>query len=148
MRSRTDSSPRWKSLTAPIKALLISAMLITPVATAYADEDPPHAQDEKKMKRQILKSLDEPSLDLESSGDFSEKPWFSGFRVSKKGPIQYRRTLQIGDDEVSLKISGPVVKKKPGLRFRMEGLNVGDHPVRMEGYGNTKGGGLRFTVRF
>jgi hypothetical protein len=123
-------------------------MLITPAAPAYAGDDAPHAQDEKKMKRQILKSLDEPEFDTESSGDFSEKPWFSGFRVSKKGPIQYRRTLQIGDDEVSLKIYGPVVKKKPGLRFQLEGLHIGDHPFRMEGYGNTKGGGIRLNVRF
>ncbi len=98
--------------------------------------------------RKDRRLIDETDLSAESSGDLSEKPWFTSFRVSKKGPIQYRRTLQIGDDEVSLKISGPVVKKKPGLRFRLEGLNVGDHPVRMEGYGNTKGGGLRFTVRF
>jgi hypothetical protein len=123
-------------------------MLITPAAPAYAGDDATHAQDEKKMKRQILKSLDEPEFDTESPGDFSEKPWFSGFRVSKKGPIQYRRTLQIGDDEVSLKIYGPVVKKKPGLRFQLEGLHIGDHPVRMEGYGNTKGGGIRLNVRF
>jgi hypothetical protein len=123
-------------------------MLITPAATAYADDDAAHTQDEKKMKRQILKSLDEPDLELGLSGDFDEEPWFSGFRVSKKGPIQYRQTLEIGGDEVSLKIYGPVVKKKPGLRFQLEGLHIGEHPVRMEGYGNTKGGGLRFNIRF
>jgi hypothetical protein len=146
MRFRANSSPLRKSLTAPIGVLLVSAMLITPAA--YADDDATHAQDEKKMKRQILKSLDEPEFDTESSGDFSEKPWFSGFRVSKKGPIQYRQTLQIGDDEVSLKIYGPIIKKKPGLRFKLEGLNIGDHPVRVEGFGNTKGGGFRFNIRF
>jgi hypothetical protein len=148
MHFRTDSSPLMKSMTAPIKVLLVSAMLITPAATAYADDDATINQDSKKLKRQILKSFDEPDLSAESSSDFSEEPWYSGFRVSKKGPIQYRQTLQIGDDEVSLKIYGPVVKKKPGLRFKLEGLHIGDHPVRMEGYGNTKGGGLRFTVRF
>jgi hypothetical protein len=148
MRLISDSSPLRKALTAPIRTLLVSAMLITPAAIAYADDDATHAQDEKKMKRQILKSLDEPQLGAEGSNDFSDKPWFSGFRVSKKGPIQYRQTLQIGDDEVMLKIYGPVVKKKPGLRFKVEGLNIGEHPARIEGYGNTKGGGLRFTVRF
>jgi hypothetical protein len=144
----TDSSPLRKSLTAPIMALLVSAMLITPAATAHADDDPTPNQDATKLRRQILESLDEPDLTAEESSDFSEEPWFSGFRVSKKGPIQYRRTLQIGEDEVSLKIYGPVIKKKPGLRFHLEGLHIGDHPVRMEGYGNTKEGGLRFTVRF
>ena len=147
MRFTKDSSPFRKSLTAPIKTLLISAMLITPAAPAYADDDAKLDQD-KKLKRQILKSLDEPDLSAESSSDFSEEPWYSGFRVSKKGPIQYRQTLQIGDDEVLLKIYGPVIKKKPGLRFQLEGLNIGDHPVRMEGFGNTKEGGFRFTVRF
>ncbi len=148
MRFMTDSSPLKKSLAAPIRALLVSAMLITPAAPAYADDDATHAQDEKKMKRQILKSLDEPEFDTESSGDFSEKPWFSGFRVSKKGPIQYRQTLQIGDDEVLLKIYGPVIKKKPGMRFQLEGLRIGDHPFAVQGYGNTKEGGLRFNIRF
>jgi hypothetical protein len=123
-------------------------MLITPVAPAYADDDATLNQDSKKLKRQILKSFDEPDLSAKSSSDSSEEPWFSGFRVSKKGPIQYRQTLQIGDDEVLLKIYGPVIKKKPGLRFKLEGLNIGDHPVRVEGFGNTKEGGFRFTVRF
>jgi hypothetical protein len=148
MRFTKDSSPLRKSLTAPIKTLLVSAMLIIPTAPAYADDDATVDQDTKKLKRQILESLDEPDLSVKSSSDFSEKPWFSGFRVSKKGPIQYRQTLQIGDDEVLLKIYGPVIKKKPGLRFQLEGLNIGDHPVRMEGFGNTKEGGFRFTVRF
>ncbi len=148
MRFTTDSSPLRKSLTASIKTLLVSAMLITPAATVYADDDTMTIQEEKKLTRQILESLDEPDLSLKSSSDFSEEPWFSGFRVSKKGPIQYRQTLQIGGDEVSLKIYGPVIKKKPGLRFRLEGLNIGNHPVRMEGFGNTKEGGFRFTVRF
>ena len=148
MRFTKDSSPLRKSLTAPIKTLLVSAMLIIPAVPAYADDDATADQDTKKLKRQILKSLDEPDLTPESPSEFSEEPWFSGFRISKKGPIQYRQTLQIGDDEVSLKIYGPVVKKKPGLRFKLEGLHIGDHPVRMEGFGNTKGGRLRFTVRF
>ena len=148
MRSTTDASPLWKSLVAPVKALLVSAMLITPAANAYADNDDTPIQDAKNLKRHILESLDEPDLIPESSSDYSEEPWFSAFRISKKGPIQYRQTLQIGDDEVSLKIYGPIIKKKPGLRFQLEGLHIGDHPVRVEGFGNVKEGGLRFTVRF
>jgi len=141
-----DSSPLRKSLTAPIKALLVSAMLILPAAPAYAGDDA--TQDAKKLRRQILESLDDSDLSAESSTDFSGEPWFSGFRVSKKGPIQFRRTLDIRGDAVLLKIYGPVVKKKPGLRFQLEGLRIGDHPVGMEGFGNAKEGGLRFTVRF
>jgi len=143
-----DSSPLGKKLTAPIRALLVSAMLILPATPAYADDADTANQDATKLKRQILESLDEPNLSPKSSDDVPEEPWFSGFRVSKKGPFQYRHTLQLGDDEVSLKIYGPVVKKKPGLRFRIEGLQIGDHPVGMEGFGNSKEGGLRFTVRF
>ena len=148
MRFTKDSSPLGKPLTAPIRALLVSAMLIIPAAPAYADDDATLNQDATKLKRQILKSLDESDLSPETSSDLSEKPWFSGFRVSKKGPIQYRQTLQIGDDEVSLKIYGPVIKKKPGLRFQLEGLHIGDNSVRIEGFGNTREGGFRFTVRF
>jgi hypothetical protein len=123
-------------------------MLMTPPAPAYADDGATLNQDAKNLKRQILESLDEPDLSPKSSSDHSEEPWFSGFRISKKGPIQYRQTLRIGGDEVSLKIYGPVIKKKPGLRFQLEGLHIGDHPVRVEGFGNTKEGGFRFTVRF
>jgi len=148
MRFTTDSSPLRQSLTVPIKVLLVSAMLIIPAAPAYADDDATLNQDSKKLKRQILKSLDEPDLSPEASSGFSEDPWFSGFRVSKKGPIQYRQTLQIGGDEVSLKVYGPVIKKKPGLRFQLEGLRIADHLVRLDGYGNVNGGGFRFTVRF
>ena len=148
MRPTKDSSPLRKSLAASVKTLLVSAMLITPAATAYADNDTTPDQDTKKLKRQILESLDEPDLGSKSSSDFPEESWFSGFRISKKGPIQYRRTLQIGDDEVSLKIYGPVIKKKPGLRFKLEGLRIGGNLVRMEGFGNTKEGGFRFTVQF
>ena len=146
MRFIKNASQLRKSLTAPIKALLVSAMLIIPAAPAYADDDA--TQDAKKLRRQILESLDESGLSAESSSDFSDEPWLSGFRGSKKGPIQFRRTLDIGGNEVLLKIYGPVVKKKPGLRFQLEGLRIGDHPVRMEGFGNVKEGGLRFTVRF
>jgi hypothetical protein len=148
MRFTADSSPLRKLLIEPIKALLVSAMLIIPVTTAFADDDATPNQDTKKLKRQILESLDEPDLDLKSSSEYPEEPWFSGFRLSKKGPIQYRQTLQIGDDEVSLKIYGPIIKKKPGLRFKMEGLHIGDHPVGVEGFGNVKEGGIRFTIRF
>ncbi len=141
-----DSSPLRKSLTAPIKALLVSAMLITPAAPAAADDY--DTQDAKNLTRHILESLDEPDPNAGSSSDFSDEPWFSGFRVSKKGPIQFRQTLEIGGDEVLLKVYGPVVKKKPGLRFQLEGLRIGDTPVRVDGFGHVKGGGLRFTVRF
>ncbi len=146
MRFIKDASQLRKSLTAPIKALLVSAMLIIPAAPAYADDDA--TEDAKKLRRQILESLDESDLSVNSSSDFSDKPWFSGFRVSKKGPIQFKRTLELGGDEVLLKIYGPVVKKKPGMRFRLEGLRIGDHPFAVQGYGNTKEGGLRFNIRF
>ena len=152
MRIPQGSSPLRKTVTAPFKTLMISAMLISLAAPAYADDEAALNdtlnEDGKQLKRQILKSLDEPNLGTESSGELSEEPWFSGFRVSKKGPIQFRQTLQIGGDEVSLKISGPVIKRKPGLKFQLEGLRIGDHPVRVEGYGNVREGGLRFTVRY
>ncbi len=148
MRFRTDSSPLKKSLTTPIKALLVGAMLLTPLATAYAGEDDRSKHHSEKLKRQILASLDHPELVLKSPNDSSQEASGNGFRLSKKGPIQYRRTLQIGGDEVSIKLYGPVVKKKLGLRFRVKGFRVGDHSVELEGFGNTKAGALRFTIRF
>ena len=148
MRFRTDSSPLKKAVTTSIKALLIGALLITPVATAYAGEDVPPHQASKILKRQILASLDHPELVVKSPNDSPQEASGNGFRLSKKGPIQYRRTLQIGGDEVSLKLYGPVIKKKLGLRFRVKGLRIGDHAVEVDGFGNTKAGALRFTIRF
>jgi len=148
MRFTTGSSPLKSSLAVPIKALLIGAMLITPIATAQAAEDAPTNQDSEKLKRQILLSLDDPDFTPNSPSDSSQESTDNGFRFSKKGQIQYRRTFQIGDDEVSIKLYGPLARKNPGLRFRVEGLRVGDHPVRLEGFGNVKEGGLRVTVRF
>jgi hypothetical protein len=123
-------------------------MLITPIATAHAAEDAPTNQESEKLKRQILMSLDDSDFIPNSPSDPSQKFSDNGFRFSRKGSIQYRRTLQFGGDEVSIKFDGPVVKMSPGLRFRVEGLRVGDRPVRVEGFGNVKGGGLSVTVRF
>jgi len=148
MRFTKDSSPIRKSLTEPIKALFLGAILISPIANAHASEDAVPDPDAQKLKRQILASLDNPELALKSPSDSDEGPWMAGFRFSKKGPIQFRRTLQIGDDEVLIKLYGPVVRKKPGLRFKVEGLRIGEHPVNVEGFGNVKEGGVRFTIRY
>ena len=148
MRFTTGSSQLKTSLSETIKALVISAMLITPIATAHAADDAPPNQDSEKLKRQILMSLDDLDFIRNSPSNSAEKPSDNGFQFSKKGAIQYRRTLQLGDDELSIRFDGPVVKMSPGLRFRVEGLRVGDHPVHVEGFGNVKGGGLSVTVRF
>ena len=145
MRFTKDSSPRRKPLTDPIKALFLSAILITPAATAYAEEDLSSDQNERTIKRVIIASLDDPELTLES---LDESSWITGFRISKKGPIQFRRTFLVGADEVLVKLYGPVVKRKPGVRFKVQGLRFGDNPVNIEGYGNTKGGGFRFSIRY
>lgn len=149
MRFTTDSSPLKNSLSEPIKALLIGALLITPIATAQAAEDAPTNQGSEKLKRQIISSLEAPDFTPNSPSESSQEPAGNGFRFSKKGQIQYWRTLQIGDDEVSIKLYGPmVVRKKPGLGFRVQGLRIGDHPVHVEGFGYVNEGGLRVTVRF
>ncbi len=70
MRFIKDASQLRKSLTAPIKAFLVSAMLIIPAAPAYADDNA--TQDAKQLRRQILESLDESDLNAESSSGFSE----------------------------------------------------------------------------
>ncbi len=147
MRTTTDSSPRKLRRLTPIRVILVGAMLITPVETAYAGEDPPATQKTEKLKRQIIASLDDPEL-IPKPRDAPDEKSENGFRLSKKGPIRYDHIFQIGDDEVSIKLYGPIVKKNPGLRFRIEGLHVGELPLHIEGYGNVKQGGVRFTVRF
>jgi len=149
MRFSTNSSPLSKTTTDLIKALLISAMLIMPAADTYADEDEQAHRDSKILKRQILYSLDQPELGFAPQDEASKATPESGFKFSvKKGPIQYRNSFLLGDDEVSFKISGPLVKRKPGLKFRIQGLHVGELPLEIEGHGNTKGGSLRFKFDF
>ncbi len=151
MRFTTHSSPFKKSQTQSITTLLVGAMLITPMATAYdahADDNTPPKIDSKKLKRQILASLDYPELALPLQNDSEDASSEAGFRLSKKGPIQYRQVFQIGDDNVLLKLYGPVVRKKPGLRFRLEGLHLGDLPVDVEGFGNVREGRFRVTIRY
>jgi hypothetical protein len=148
MRFITGSSPLKNSLSEPIKVLLIGALLITPIATAQAAEDAPTNRDSEKLIRQILSSLDDSDFTPKSPSGSSQKPTGNGFQFSKKGQIQYWQTLQIGDDEISITLYGPVVRKSPGLRFRVEGFRVGDHPVHLEGFGYVNAGGFRVTVRF
>ncbi len=148
MRFTTGSSPLKNSLSQPFKALLIGTMLITPIATAHAAEDVPTNQESEKLKRQILLSLDDPDFFPNSPSGSTQEPTGNGFRFGTKGLIQYRRTFQIGDDEISIKLYGPSMRKNLGLRFRVEGLRVGDHPIHVEAFGYVKEGGLRVTVRF
>lgn len=74
MRFTTDSSPLEKAHTQSITALLVGAMLITPIATANADENAPPHPDSEKIKRQILASLDYPELALHPMDHPSQAP--------------------------------------------------------------------------
>ncbi|HXV35764.1 MAG TPA: hypothetical protein VEC18_01370 [Myxococcota bacterium] len=147
MRTTTSSPPRNAHAALPIGALLIGAMLLAPLDGAYAGDDEASREDPEKLKRQILASLDRPDLPP-ITPDSNEEKTSDGFHIGKKGPVRYEHTLQFGDDELSIKLYGPMVKKHPGLRFRVEGLHIGDVPVNIEGFGNTKQGGIRFSVRF
>jgi hypothetical protein len=62
--------------------------------------------------------------------------------------VEYRQQFQAGGDEISLRLYGPVVKKRPGIGIKVKGMSLGDLPLEIEGYGNTRRQALLFTVRF
>jgi hypothetical protein len=70
------------------------------------------------------------------------------FHFTKKGRVVYHHQFQAGDQNISLKLSGPFAKKKPGLGIKVMGLVLGGHPVEIRGYGNTKKQAINFKIRF
>ena len=124
---------------APLTGLLIGVLLLAPMA-ALAGDPPPEEKPRKLLTREVLLSMDKAPK--------REAPFSSRFRVSKKRGLEYNQQLHLADQNVGLKIYGPVVKKSPGMGVEVEGLAIGDHSVDIKAYGSVKRQGFKVEVKF
>jgi hypothetical protein len=124
---------------APFMGLLIGALLLAPMA-ARAGDPAPEEKPRKLLTRQVLLSMDQAPR--------REAPFTSRFRVSKKRGLEYRQQLHLADQNVGLKVYGPVVKKSPGLGVELEGLAIGDHSFDVRAYGSVKRQGIKVEFKF
>ena len=150
---------------APLKGLLISALLVVPLAASAGDPSP---EDKPRtlLTREVLLSMDEvPRREVPFRNRFhfskerglvyrkelriaGQEDAGPSFHLSKKRGLVYRQKLLLGDQDVRLKIYGPLVKKKPGLGIELEGLAIGDHSADIKAFGNTKRGSIMVEVKF
>ena len=130
---------RLSAGTASATALSLGVALLIP-SVAPAFEEAADDQARQPRARQIIASLEQTAY---------EKSWLtSHFKLSTKKGVVYRDAFPIGNQKLLLKLWGPIVKKRPGLGFKIEGLKIGDNPIVLKGYGNTKKGKLTFKVSF
>ena len=164
---------RFATGAAPFEALLIGALLVVPIATAYADENGGNDVFSVPRAEPIVKSLEktrfaeswlQSPLDLTTSwfrkapereilfsldGPATPSSWIrSHFRLTTKKGLEYRHEFFVGEQKLELKLYGPIVKKKPGMGVQLRGLTVSDHEVTIKAYGNTRKGGIRFKFDF
>ena len=138
-----------------IRALLVSAVVIATSTTAMGNEA--LSQEElSELQESAQASASSPESSnvlpareiLLSNDEIETNSFYDRFHLSRKGRVEYRQQFQAGGKDVSLKLFGPVVKKRPGLGVSILGLSVGEHPIVVEGYGNTRKQAIRFTVEF
>lgn len=150
---------------APLKGLLIGALLVAPMAASAGDPSP---EDKPRtlMTREVLLSMDEvPRREVPFRNRFhfskerglvyrkelriaGQEDVGASLHLSKKRGLVYRQRLRLGDQDVGLRIYGPLVKKKPGMGIEIEGLAIGDHSVDIRAFGNTKRGRIMAEVKF
>ena len=164
---------RFAAGAAPFEALLIGALLVVPIATAYADENGGNDVFSVPRAQQIVQSLEkarpaeswfQSPADLTSSGfrkapereilfsldgRATQKSWIrTHFHLTTKYGLEYRHEFSVGEQKLRLKLYGPIVKKKPGMGVQLHGLTVADHKVTIKAYGNTRKGGIGFKFDF
>ncbi len=126
------------------RLILVGALLQTTGGIAVADEtdliDGTDTQKRKTVTREILASMDDPKL--------SEKSFRDRFKLHKKSGVIYRQSLSMGKSQLSLQLSGPLVKRKPGLKIQLRGMQIGGHEVIVKGYGTPKKQRIGFEMRF
>jgi len=130
---------RFAASSTPFKSFLIGALLLTPAATARAGDDAIDEVLPRHFERQVLMSVENPYGAPETFLDH--------FHFTKKRGVEFRQVLSLDDLEFAFTLYGPVVKKKPGLGFRLTG-KIGKHNVQVKGYGNVKRQGITVRVDF
>ena len=126
---------------------LFAALLLTPVAAAGFGgvvEEPlqaPLQESPNPSKRQILMTAEGPLPDDDA------QPYRDRFHFNLKRGVEYHQVVPLGNSNFLLNLYGPVVKKKPGLGFRVTGT-FGKYPVLIKGYGNAKKQRVSFRIDF
>ena len=123
---------------------LIGVLLLIPTLAA--------AEGDEAAAQQALESLEwTPPRHVLLSVDQLERtqPAFRDrFHFSTKRGLEYSQDFNLGVDRVHLQIYGPLVKKKPGLKLRISGITIADHPVEVTASGTRKRQGLEVKLRF
>jgi len=142
---------------ASIEALLITAMLVLAAEVALAD-DATSSEELNDFSR-----VSESALAVRGSGnslraqevlinmddpESNEVAFLDRFHFTEKFRVEYRQKLQLGEQDVSLKLYGPLVKERPGLALKLTGIWLGDLPVEVMGYGNIKKQAITFEIKF
>jgi hypothetical protein len=127
---------RYAAGSAPFRSFLVGALLLAPAATTRAGDDAVDEAFPRHLERQVLMSVEYPYGTPES--------FLDRFHLSKKRGVEYRQVISLDDRKFAFTLYGPVVKKKPGLGFRLTG-KIGKHNVLLKGYGNVKRLGFRLT---
>jgi hypothetical protein len=154
---------RFSAGTAPATALFLGAALLIPSVAPAFDED---AEKQVRQPRagQIIANLEQPAeihlrpvpiptstrqIILSLEQPIHQRSWLtSHFNLSTKKGVVYKDAFTFGEQKLHLKLWGPIVKKRPGLGFKIEGLKIGDNPIILKGYGNSRKGKLTFKMRF
>jgi hypothetical protein len=138
-----------------IKVLQVSALIIAASTSALADQalsDESRSEIKQSSHLEAIPSKSSgtlPARELLSNMDATKvDSFYDRFHLSRKGRLEYRQEFQAGSNDVSLKLYGPVVKKRPGIGIKVMGLSVADHPLEIKGYANTRRQALIFTIRF
>jgi hypothetical protein len=70
------------------------------------------------------------------------------FRFTLKRGVEYRQKFQVREQDLQLKVWGPIVGDNPGLGIALDGLRVEQSRVRIKAYGSTDKSGLQIDVEF
>jgi len=124
---------------APFRSFLVGVLLLVPAVTARAGDDAVDEALSRHLERRVLMSVENPYGTPES--------FLDRFHLSKKRGVEYRQVIPLDDRKFALTLYGPVVKKKPGLGFRLTGT-IGKHDFLLKGYGNLKRQGITIRVDF
>jgi hypothetical protein len=142
---------------ASVEALLITALLVVATEAALADDaisseelnDFSRVDEPALAVRESAKSLRAQGALMNMDGPESNGvPFLDRFHLSEKFRVEYRQQFQMGEQDVSLKLYGPLVKERPGLALKLTGIWLGGLPVEVMGYGNIKKQAITFEIKF
>ena len=77
----------------------------------------------------------------------ADRWWRDHFALRLRG-LEYRDEFVFRHQNLRFRISGPIVKGNPGLRFELRGWEWRGTTARFSAYGNAKRQGFKFAIEF